>query len=279
MKMPRLLTLAIVTAIALSACTTPKPILNEPAAPYEPQVVAVVGDFGVGDKHEKAVAKLVAGYHPAFVVTVGDNVYKKGKSYENLVGKYYPQTLVPATGNHDHLLNISRFDSYFGTTKETRNYVYHAASGVDFFILDSDAGVNSKAELDKQWTWLVDGVSKSKANYQVVVLHHPPFSSSSKHGSTKRYQWAFRSMGVDLVLSGHDHTYERLEIDGLNYVVDGTGGAKLYKCKKTLVEGSTGCIDKHFGALFLYASKYQLRGVFRNTKDKVLDTFIIWPNQ
>ena len=80
--------------------------------------------------------------------------------------------------------------------------------------------------------------------------------------------------GADLVLSGHDHTYERVIRRGGMYVVAGTGGAKLYKCKK-LVYGSQGCYDKHYGALFLYVNSYQLRGVFRGTHGQILDTFSI----
>jgi hypothetical protein len=83
-------------------------------------------------------------------------------------------------------------------------------------------------------------------------------------------------MGVDLVLSGHDHDYERIVRDGLNYVVDGAGGAPLYTCKPQdeLVEGSLGC-HKTFGALFIYASKTQLQAEFRTASGKILDTFTI----
>jgi tartrate-resistant acid phosphatase type 5 len=271
----RFVAVAII-ALGVSGCAAERPIPKVTEVTYEPQVIAVVGDFGVGDKNQRAVSKLVAKYNPDFVVTTGDNVYKKGKSYDRLVGKYYPQPLVPATGNHDYMLGIKRFDSYFGTTSETRNYVYHAASGVDFFILDSDAGVRSWDARQDQWNWLVRAVAKSTANFQVVVLHHPPYSSSTKHGSTKVYQWAFRSMGVDLVLSGHDHDYERIVRDDLNYIVDGAGGAKLYKCKtkEDLVEGSLGC-HKKFGALFINATKDQLQVVFRTIKGVELDAFTI----
>lgn len=274
----RILTTALAAGVALAlvSCSPTRPIPKNNELVYTPQLIAVVGDFGVGDKHELAVANLVAKHHPDFVVTTGDNVYKEGKSYDRLVGRYYPQPLVPATGNHDHLLNISRFDSYFGTSPDTRDYVYHAASGVDFFVLDSDSGLKDANKRQQQWNWLVSSVGKSTANFKVVVLHHPPFSSSTKHGSTKVFQWAYRSMGVDLVLSGHDHDYERIVRDDLTYVVNGAGGAKLYKCKAEgdLVEGSLGC-HKTFGALFIYSSKERLQCVFRTSSGKILDTFTI----
>lgn len=269
-----LLTLGI--TIALSSCSPTRPIPNSTELVYAPQLIAVVGDFGVGDKNERAVAKLVAKHSPDFVVTTGDNVYKKGKSYDRLVGRYYPQPLVPATGNHDYMLGISRFDSYFGTSPDTRDYVYHAASGVDFFVLDSNAGLENSKKRQEQWNWLASSVGKSTASFKVVVLHHPPYSSSTKHGSTKVFQWAYRSMGVDLVLSGHDHDYERIVRDDLTYVVNGAGGAKLYKCKppSKLVEGSLGC-HKRFGALFIYANKTELQVVFKTTNGNALDTFTI----
>jgi hypothetical protein len=50
-------------------------------------------------------------------------------------------------------------------------------------------------------------------------------------------------MGADLILSGHDHTYERMVRHGATYIVDGTGGAKLYKCKANPVYGSKICLD------------------------------------
>lgn len=263
---------SVIVSAALVGCA-PKPA-TAPKLDFTqvPEVIAVVGDFGSGRPAELRVSKMVASYDPSFVVTAGDNVYTK-KGYNKLVKNYYPQTLVPATGNHDYLLGISKFDKFFGIDESSRSYAYRARSGVEFFILDSTPGLTSKALLEKQRTWLIKELAQSDANFKIVVLHHPPYSSA-KHGNTKRYQWSYAEMGADLVISGHDHTYERIIRRGGMYIVDGTGGAKLYKCKK-LVYGSLGCDDKHYGALFLYANSTQLRGVFRSTSGQTLDSFTI----
>ena len=247
-------------------------IPNSSSTPVE-EVIAVVGDFGVASRKQRAVANLVAGFDPDFVLTLGDNRYKKKLSYQRLVGNYYPQKVVPTVGNHDYEFGIKYFDRYFGTTYATRNYVYKAESGIDFFILDSTMGLKSTPARRKQKAWLRQELLNSEADFKVVVLHHPPFSSS-KHGSTKLFQWDYGSMGVDLVLSGHDHTYERIVRGGSTFVVNGAGGAPLYKCKKR-VGGSRRCLDKNFGALFLYSNQDEVKGVFRSMSGKTLDTFTI----
>lgn len=262
----------VASSVALVGCATPSTTKPESDFTNIPEVIAVVGDFGSGKPAEGRVARMVKSLNPSFVLTLGDNAYNK-KGYNRLVKRYYPGPIVPAAGNHDYLVGISKFDRFFGIDRNSRTYAYQAKSGVAFFILDSTAGLSSRTVLRAQHAWLTDALAKSKATFKVVVLHHPPYSSS-KHGSTKRYQWAYAELGADLVLSGHDHTYERIIRRGGIYVVNGTGGAKLYKCKKR-VYGSQGCRDKNYGALFLYVNSYELRGVYRGTKGQILDTFTI----
>ena len=264
--------IAAVAVFSLTACSPQVPVKPAVTAPViTSQTIAVVGDYGSGDKNEAAVAKMVAAGKPDFVVSVGDNVYTH-KSYGTLVKKFYPKILVPVAGNHDHINDIRRFDKYFGIDG-SRTYSYLAPSGVEFFVLDSTAGLDSLKTARAQKLWLKDATSKSTALYKVVVLHHPPYSSG-KHGNTKRYQWDFASMGVQLVISGHDHHYERIMRKGVTYLVDGTGGARLYKCMKRM-NGSRGCRDKTFGAVFLIANQDEMRSEFIDTKGKVLDTFVV----
>ena len=278
-KLPKLAFVAAVLTMTLgfSSCSSApvEPIQetpNSPSAPVE-EVIAVVGDFGVASRKQRAVANLVAKFDPNFVLTVGDNRYKKKFGYQRLVGEYYPQKVVPAAGNHDYEFGIKYFDRYFGTTYRTRNYVYTSESGIDFFILDSTMGLKSTPARRKQKAWLKQELLKSEADFKVVVLHHPPYSSG-KHRSTKLFQWDYGPMGADLVLSGHDHTYERIVRSGSTFVVNGVGGAPLYKCGKR-VGGSRRCLDKNYGSLFLYSNQDEVRGVFRSFSGNTLDTFTI----
>jgi predicted phosphodiesterase len=263
-------------ALVLGGCT-PQPVPKpEPKYAHISQVIAVIADFGTARKAQRSVANMVASFNPSFVVTAGDNIYTKKKGYKKLVGDYYPQKIVPVPGNHDYLEGISKYDDYFGTTPTTRTYVHQAESGVDFFMIDSDPGLRSSKVRREQREWLRIATNASKAKYKIVVLHHPPFSSGM-HGSTKKYQWDYASYGIDLVISGHDHTYERIIRGGVTYVVVGTGGAKLYDCRKKLVWGSRLCNDSRYGAMMLNVNSHQLRAVFHGTAGQPLDIFTVNP--
>lgn len=269
--------LAFATALLLLAFSACSPVSRESPKPVDfsqvPQIIAVIGDYGVGDKNEASVAKMVNRFSPDLTVTVGDNRYKKA-GYERLVGRYYKQKIIAATGNHDYEMGIGAYDEYFGQSPSTRTFTYEAESAVDFFILDSEAGLRSRAVREDQKAWLIKALAASDRTFKVVLLHHPPYSSG-KHSSTKRYQWDYAAMGADLIISGHDHIYERMVRHSATYIVDGTGGAPLYKCKNPEVYGSKVCHDKYFGALFLYVNDSQLRGVYRTAAGVVLDSFTL----
>lgn len=267
-------TLALTTALP-SGCSDTVQQENPKKIDYSlvPQVIAVIGDYGVGNRNEAKVAKMVHSFNPSLILSVGDNAYHHS-GYERLVGRYYDEDIVAATGNHDYLMGIKAWDEYFTPEVASRDFVYRAASNVDFFILDSQAGLDSRNRRIHQKRWLLHQLAISDRTYKVVLFHHPPYSSS-KHGSTPRYQWDFAAMGADLVINGHDHTYERIRRGKMTYVVDGTGGAKLYKCGWKRVYGSKKCIDKYYGALFLYVNDYGIKGVFRTASRVVLDSFTI----
>ena len=106
------------------------------------------------------------------------------------------------------------------------------------------------------------------------MLHHPPYSSSSAHGSTTDFRWPFSRWGVDLVLSGHDHDYERLRVGGLTYVVVGTGGADLYAFGEPL-PGSLVRDDAHHGALVLRSTPTALVGEYWTTQGQRRDRFLL----
>jgi hypothetical protein len=85
--------------------------------------------------------------------------------------------------------------------------------------------------------------------WKVVVLHHPVFSSDVNYSTSHRfdeiYHPIFVEAGVDLVFSGHIHSYERVERDGVVYLVLGGGGAIPLDLETTRVEGSAAFDDGH----------------------------------
>ena len=272
---------ALILGVSLTACSagggsvTPSP---SPSASSDGPLFAVVGDFGSGDANEKAVADLVAKEHPAWVVSAGDNVYSEG-GYHKLVGDYYGQFIaakrfLPATGNHDYTEGIENYDAFFGTNAGNRFYSTRVNDDVELFVLDSQAALNLTASWDAQQHWLKAATAASQAKYKIVVLHHPPYSSGSEHGSTTAFKWDYASMGVTAVIAGHDHIYERLAVGGVTYVVSGTGGKNLYQCAETL-PGEQKCLDKSFGALFVSDKDGVLTAKFVATDGSVLDSFAL----
>lgn len=242
-----------------------------------PGSVAVIGDFGAGSDGQRAVADLVARARARAVVSVGDNVYDD-RGYETLDGDYYgrwvaSRDLLPAVGNHDHDEGIGAFDSYFSYLGG--RHVYSAGrGGIRFFVLDSTTALDSAESMRRQRAWLKRSLLTSPARWKVVVLHHPPYSSGDRHGSTPEFQWPFATWGADLVLSGHDHLYERIIDDGTTYVVNGSGGKDLYGFDDS-VTGSRVRFDDDFGALFLTASDRALTGEFWSVDGVRVDRFTL----
>ena len=85
----------------------------------------------------------------------------------------------------------------------------------------------------KQVKWLEDELAKDTSDWKVAFMHHPPYSSGGKHGSDDQLREIiepiFVKYGVNVVLTGHDHFYERIKPQkGIYYFVSGAGG-KLRK--------------------------------------------------
>jgi len=257
--------------------SAPSPASTAPDSLSLDDSLAIIGDFGSGDDNERAVADLVARERPLAVLTVGDNVYSDA-GYATLVGDYYgtfvkAEKFFPATGNHDYQQGIAAFDDYFGYLNGQREYTVTLGQ-IEFFILDGDQGLASLDANHNQQSWLRREVASSTADYQVVLVHYPPFSSGDSHGSTPDFQWDFAGMGVDLVIAAHDHIYERIVAGGVTYIVDGSGGKSLYGCGDP-VAGSVVCDDSSFGALFLTAGSDALSGQYLTVAGGTVDAFTI----
>ncbi|MFM8973888.1 MAG: metallophosphoesterase, partial [Actinomycetota bacterium] len=126
-----------------------------------------------------------------------------------------------------------------------------------------------------QKTWLQNALAASDAPWKVVVFHHPPYSTSSTHGSTAAMQWPFATWGADLVLTGHDHTWERIESGGITYAVNGLGGAGRYGFATTPVAGSVARYNANWGALRLTIDAATLTGEVLAVDGTLADRFAL----
>ncbi|MFC2129752.1 metallophosphoesterase family protein, partial [Bacteroidota bacterium] len=120
---------------------------------------------------------------------------------------------------------------------------------VAFYSLNSTA-----TSLSSQKKWLEEEIKKCDKNFNIVYFHHPPYSGGN-HGNKSSMQWDFHALGVDAVISGHDHLYERIEKydePGLHYLINGAGGRSLYSCNDNPLEPgefSVVCFDEYYGAI------------------------------
>jgi hypothetical protein len=127
-----------------------------------------------------------------------------------------------------------------------------------------------------QAEWLRTKLAASTTPWQIVYFHESPYSSGSDSGSTRVMQWPFAAWGADLMLSAHDHNYERLFVGGLTYLVAGTGGAPL-RAMNPLVPGSQVTYNEYHGALLIEGDIDSLRAEFRSIAhgETVVDCVVI----
>jgi predicted phosphodiesterase len=195
---------------------------------------AVIGDTGTGDTHQYAVAKVLAGTRQAFpfefVVMVGDNMYGSDgpRDYDRKFEMPYKPLLdggvkfYAALGNHDS--PNQRLYKPFNMNGQ-RFYTFKPKDGVRFFALDSN--YMDPAQLQ----WVEKELKASGSDWKIAFFHHPLYSSGERHGSDTalkdQLEPLFLKYSVDLVLTGHDHVYERLKPQkGIQYFVVGNS-AKL----------------------------------------------------
>ncbi|WP_434687353.1 metallophosphoesterase [Pseudanabaena minima] len=208
---------------------------------------AAIADNGFGSPDQFAVAKSMwEAYQQkpyAFVLMAGDNIYSYGEislakarfedPYAPLLSK--DVKFYAVLGNHDIIKSNNGLDQINYQPFNMSDRYYSFAKGdvnegtVEFFALDT----NRNAPWDAQIAWLDQQLAKSTAPWKIVYGHHPLYSSG-RHGSspelTAKLAPIFAKHKVPLYLCGHDHGYERsIPLDGTIYIVNGGGGAPLYK--------------------------------------------------
>jgi acid phosphatase type 7 len=221
------------------------------ALPQTPVATLVgAGDIaGCGNVEDTATAKLIEAI-PGTVFTLGDNVYNDGsaKQFANCYGPTWGRFKArtrPVPGNHDYFTaNAAGYFDYFGAAagNRTKGYYSYNAGAWHVIVLNSNcAAVGGCGPGSPQERWLRADLAASRAACTVAMWHHPRFASGRRHGSDPRmaaFWWALYQYGAELVLSGHEHFYERFAPQrpnttgdpafGIRQFVVGTGGNGHY---------------------------------------------------
>ena len=204
--------------------------------------IAVCGASQTGDE---ATASLLDGISGT-VFTAGDNAYPNGSAsdysscYAPSWGRHKSRTR-PAPGNHEYsTLGASGYFGYFGSAAgdPSKGYYSYELGPWHIVVLNSNFAMNAGSPQEQ---WLRADLAANSTPCTLAYWHHPRFSSGANHGSSPTSQplWqALYDAGADVLIVGHDHTYERFApqtatgvLDmgrGLREFVVGTGGAGLY---------------------------------------------------
>ena len=234
----------------------------------KPTRVWVVGDSGTADSNAAAVRDaydVFAGSHAADLwLMLGDNAYNSGtdSEYQAAVFDMYPAhlrttVLWPTFGNHDGASadSATQTGPYYdiftlpaqaqagGVPSGTEAYYSFDYGNVHFICLDSQE--SSRAPNGAMLTWLSDDLQATDADWIIAFWHHPPYSKGSHNSDTESQLIDMRQNvlpileghGVDLVLTGHSHSYER------SVLVDGHYGVSATLTGNMILDGGDGRLD------------------------------------
>jgi predicted phosphodiesterase len=242
-----------------------------------------MGDYGVGGSRELSLGLRMKSYesrHGAdMLVALGDNDYLQSPrlfraNWERSFGwaRLRGLRVGGVLGNHDYETARGAYElATLGMPG--RYYTRRLGDGeVQLFFLDSNAIT------PRQTSWLERQLSDSAATWKIAVFHHPPYTCGGHSGNAdvvKRWVPLFEEYGVQLVLSGHDHNYQRFAgRNGVTYVVDGGGAAGLYRlhgCPRSYPPRVRGLVQHGF--LYVTATDAQLDVSAVDMRGRAIDHF------
>lgn len=183
------------------------------------------GDSGSASTEQYDLGAQMATEDVDLVVHTGDIIYPTGgfpyaeTEYNNRFFKPYEDFLdstpiFPAAGNHDAGSLFLPYQTAFylpdngGPALTDELYYSFEWGDAKFVVIETTA--TFQVPIGRHMNWLIDELQNNQRKWLIVVLHHPFYSAESGNPYLASiYQPLFEHNGVDLVLSGHDHNYER----------------------------------------------------------------------
>ncbi|MEU8075082.1 metallophosphoesterase [Catellatospora citrea] len=217
---------------------------------------------------------------PGTVFTLGDNAYMDGSArqfrrcYDPHWGRHRDRTR-PVLGNHDlRKADGKAYYDYFGAEagRHGEGWYSYRVAGWLVLVLNSQCDQVDCGPESAQARWLRATLEKQPAACTVAMWHHPLFTSGGKHPAEPRMRPLYQILfdhGAELVLTAHNHNYERFapqdpagtrdDRRGIRQFVVGTGGASLYRFGDEVAANSETRDDRTYGVLKLTlgAASYQ----------------------
>jgi 3',5'-cyclic AMP phosphodiesterase CpdA len=267
------------------------------AAPSRGLRVVATGDIACLPGHSVTatkcrhgdVAALAKRLGPKFFLMPGDIQYDRGAlaAFQQSFGAAFAdlkRTWRPAPGNHEYMTaGAAGYFDFFGAAAGPgrRGWYSWNAGGWHFVSLNSVCDRIDCTRDSPQVRWLRADLRRSRAQCTIAYFHHP-LVSSGLHGDNPGVASLWHELdrdGVELVIAGHDHSYERFvplgadgrpKRGGVREFVVGTGGASLYPIERP-GEGSVVSVST-FGVLALDLARDRYSWRYMQIDGKVLDS-------
>jgi acid phosphatase type 7 len=286
-----------VLALLLTSSPLPLPQPSSSSLVLDPRVIPKAGEHvlvGAGDiadcrgtaadETARIVEAVLAHSANALAFTAGDNAYSNGtleefqRCYAPTWGRFLERT-APVAGNHEYnSKGAAGHFAYFGKRAGSKDKPWRALTkgAWKVLLLDSNCDeVGGCAPGSPQARWLATELSRTpQAKCTVAIWHHPRFSSGP-HGNDARSAGLWQQLvdaKAELVVTGHDHHYERLAglEGGMASFVVGTGGRQPYPVVGN-APGSAVRIGGVPGVIVLFLDDDGWRAFFVDTTGKVRD--------
>ena len=239
-----------------------------PAGSTQPIRIWAIGDSGNADDRAQAVRNAYASHtgtrYTDVWLMLGDNAYNDGTDteYQSAVFNMYPtflrQTVLwPTIGNHDantspppyfQIFTLPRNGEAGGVASGTEAYYSFDYGNIHFICVDSMTSELSSG--GPMMTWMQNDIASTTKNWIIAYWHHPPYSKGSHDSDMDQQLTQMRenavpileNFGVDLVLTGHSHSYER------SYLLDGHYGESGTLTSSMIKDSGSGRDDEADGA-------------------------------
>jgi hypothetical protein len=262
-------------------------------APGSPFVFAATGDGASGRAQADQVVSLIDSWQPNLFAFLGD-VYEKGTTTEfrnwygpsgTSWGSFRPITN-PVVGNHEYENGMA--PGYFDYWDNIDDYYSYDSHGWHFIALNSTSQFNQSNPGTGQYEWLAQDLAANQSPCTVAYFHHPLLNIGPE-GNNTRFDPIWKLLadsGVDIVLTGHDHNYQRwTPVDrdyqpaagGITEFVAGAGGqgVRPFVTSDPRVVVAYDTSPQALGALRFELNPAGAAFTYRNTSGATIDNGVI----
>lgn len=203
--------------------------------------IGAMGDFRNNPEMHNILARELKKHKPNLLLYTGDlcgngsySAFKEEFFVPEQLSLLAMAPMYNSLGNHE---NYSNFTDIFlqAPESDSGDEFYYSFEYGDLYVLVINTEGNYKKG-GKQWKFIERDIKRTDKKWRIAVFHRPAYSAGG-HGGDKAMQVISQELlvpnGINAVLNGHNHFYQRNHVDGVYHIVLGGGGAPLYDPKSS----------------------------------------------